>query len=106
MAFLGSTVNLLALVFLGRTICVICGKEIENDPDIFAFPAFLKAGHHLTMFSDAAVHSRCLATSVDGQEAVELYRRFREIWESRPKNVTFEQSEVWGREAFREFDAK
>ncbi len=31
---------------------------------------------------------------------VELHRRYREIWESRPKNVSFEQAEAWGREAF------
>ena len=93
----------MSLVFLGST-CVLCGRVLDGDPDIIGFPAFLKAGHRLAMFSDAAMHSRCLAASADAQEVVELHRCYREIWDSRPKNVTIEQAEAWGREAFREFD--
>ena len=93
----------MALVFVGST-CVICGRVLDSDPDIIGFPAFLKAGHRLAMFSDAAMHRRCLAASADGREVVEWYRRFREIWEARPTNATLEQAEAWGREAFREFD--
>ncbi|MCZ2341260.1 MAG: hypothetical protein LC104_05615 [Bacteroidales bacterium] len=95
----------MALIIPGKTTCVVCGRVIVASGDAVSFPAFLKPGHRLSRFSDAVGHIGCIQSSADGQEAQRLHRRYLEIWESRPQNVSFEQAEAWGREAFKELDS-
>ncbi len=51
----------MALVFLGKTPCQLCGCVLNDGEEIRAFPAFLGPEHHLARFSDAAVHAACFA---------------------------------------------
>ena len=76
---------------------------MENQ-EIVAFPAFLPSGHKFGNFSDAAFHASCFRNMSSSDEVKELYRRYREIWESRPKNLkTLEEIADWGKKAFKEF---
>lgn len=83
---------------------MLCGRAIASSAGTFAFPAFLKAGHKLARFNDAAFHEDCLNASENALEAQKLLRRYQEIWQSRPQNLSFDQAEAWGREAFKELE--
>lgn len=87
----------------GKTVCGICGMVIEHAADAKAFPAFLSRSHRLAKFSDAVFHSACFASCTEHDEVESLFRRYQEIWESRPKNLrTLAEIEAWGKEAFRD----
>lgn len=95
----------MALLFPGKTECLICGKVIEESDEYVMFPAFLKPGHRLYTYSDGAFHKRCFDASPDKAEVERLYSRFRQIWADRPRNLTTsEEIEKWGQSAFKEFD--
>jgi hypothetical protein len=94
----------MAIFISGKTKCLVCGQAINSAAGTIFFPAFLKAGHRLARFSDAAIHGDCLQTSEDALEAHRLLARYQEIWRSRPRNLSLDQAEAWGREAFKELD--
>ncbi len=95
----------MALVFPGKTTCALCGQIIHDAMDIVAFPAFLAPRHRLYRFADGAFHISCFANWPESQELERLYKRYREIWESRPTNLTsLQEIEEWGRSAFKEFE--
>lgn len=94
----------MAIFISGKTKCLVCGQAISSAADAVLFPAFLKAGHRLARFSDAAVHGDCLQASEDALEAHRLLARYQEIWQSRPRNLSLEQAEEWGRDAFKELE--
>jgi len=91
----------MAIIIPGKTTCAVCGRAVASAAGAVLFPAFLKAGHRLARFSDAAIHDSCLGTSEDALEAQQLHRRHQEIWQSRPQNLSLDQAEAWGREAFK-----
>ena len=87
----------------GKTTCPLCGKTIEDGQVVAAFPAFLPSGHPLAIFSDGVFHKACLHEDARSEAVERLYRRYREIWDSRPKDLkTVEDVEAWGREAFKD----
>ena len=93
-------------VFLsGKSTRLICNKIIEKTDDAVMFPAFLKKSHRLHRYSDSNMHKRCFEASPDKEELQRLFTRFREIWESRPKDLrALKDIEEWGKSAFSEFD--
>ena len=94
----------MALFIVGKTECPLCGRVIQEASEATLFPAFLKPNHRFHRFSDAALHSECFQAWPDHVDFERLFKRFREMWESRPKNLPFSESENWAREAFKEFD--
>ena len=95
----------MALITRGKTICPICGKVIQADEMVVAFPAFMKKSHPLSKYSDAAFHKECFDKSRDAQEVTRLFKRYNEIWESRPKNLKNRKDiDAWGKSAFAEFE--
>jgi hypothetical protein len=94
----------MALFFPGKTTCSLCGKPIDSASEATAFPAFLKAGHRLASFSDAAFHTTCFEACPEREEVEATYKRFQQIWESRPHGpLSLADMEAWGKEAFRDF---
>lgn len=94
----------MTLLIRGRTVCPLCDKVILRDDKVVGFPAFLGQSHPMARFSDAAFHAECFAASGDKDAVETLFRRYREIWDSRPRNLrTRAEIEAWGKEAFKEF---
>jgi hypothetical protein len=94
----------MALIFPGQTRCVLCHELIQRGDDVVAFPAFLPATHELSVFSDAPSHRACFEADPRAELVNELYRRYRAIWDSRPKHLkNMEEIEAWGRDAFKNF---
>jgi hypothetical protein len=94
----------MALLIRGKTKCPLCEKVITDNDDVIAFPAFLGANHPLSRFSDSAFHRTCFSTCPERAEVESLYRRYRKIWEQRPKDLkSAGEIDAWGKEAFKEF---
>jgi hypothetical protein len=95
----------MGLLLKGQTECLICGRIIERTDEAVTFPAFLKKTHRLHRYSDGNFHQRCLNATADKEELERLYSRYREIWDTRPRNLkTAEEIEAWGKSAFTEFE--
>jgi hypothetical protein len=95
----------MALLLRGRSECLICGTVIDESDECVMFPAFLKAGHRLHLYSDGVFHQRCFDASPDKEEVEKLHSRFRQIWAERPKNLnTPEEIDDWEKSAFKELD--
>lgn len=94
----------MALLIRGKTKCLFCEKVIAENDDVIAFPAFLGVGHSLSRFSDSAFHRTCFSRCPESAEVESLYRRYRKIWENRPKDLkSAEEIDAWGKEAFKDF---
>ena len=94
----------MALVIPGKSVCHLCGAVLQEHDEVEAFPAFLPPSHELGDFSDAVFHSKCFEADPRAQDVRALYRRYREIWDSRPRDLkTLEEIEAWGRQAFKDF---
>ena len=93
----------MSLFITGKTTCSLCGEPIDSPSEATAFPAFLKAGHHLARFSDAAFHTKCFKACPEREAVEATYQRFQQIWDSRPRGpISLAELEEWGREAFRD----
>lgn len=91
----------MALFFPGRTTCMLCDKTIDSKSPVVAFPAFLPPNHRFARFSDGVFHQSCFEAWEDHEKFQELFERFREVWQSRPRDVkTLEEMEAWGKQAF------
>ena len=94
----------MTLFVTGKTICPICRQTIVDKTGIVAFPAFLPNDHEFATYSDAAFHRKCFEKTPHHEEVQNLYKRYREIWESRPRDLNnLDEIEAWGREAFKDF---
>ena len=93
----------MALIILGSTRCVICREVLVEGDETVGFPAFLPASHALFELSDGAMHRRCLNGDDRRDELESLFRRYQEIWASKPAGLSFDESEAWGTKAFAEF---
>jgi hypothetical protein len=94
----------MAMIIRGKTICPLCGRVLAEDDEVVSFPAFLRPEHELGAFSDAAYHLQCFEVHPRAGEVSALYQRYREIWDSRPRDLqTWEEIEAWGRRAFKDF---
>lgn len=94
----------MALIIEGKTVCRICGKALFKNQGLIGFPAFLKAGHKFSEYSDAAFHSDCFMAWKDQAEFQALYEKFQKIWSDRPLNVSWPEVMEWGKNAFDELD--
>jgi hypothetical protein len=94
----------MALVFPGKSKWEICDQVIHED-DAQLFPAFLGPAHPLHRFSDGVFHHACFDASPDRDEVNRLFTRFRELWDSLPRNLkTAEEIDAWGKDKFTEFE--
>ena len=94
----------MALILIGITECLICGRVLSSEDEIEAFPAFLKKTHPLWRYSDSAMHRQCYEASPDKEELDRLLKEFQQIWDSRPRTLTtMEEIEEWGKNAFQDF---
>ena len=94
----------MAVIILGKTLCSLCGKPILAGEDTVGFPAFLPPTHELASFSDGVFHETCFHSDPRAQRVVDIYARYRAIWDSRPKHLqSLAEIEAWGREAFKNF---
>lgn len=92
----------MALIISKSSKCVLCGNVIGSSEDAIAFPAFIPRGHELAEFSDSVFHRDCFMQWEKHEELDALYRRYQEIWNLRPPNVTLREAEEWGKAAFDE----
>ena len=96
----------MAIIMRGKSKCRLCGEVLDASAQIVAFAAFLPATHELSRYSDAAFHAECFAKWSEREQFEKLYRRYQEIWSSRPMHLTSpSEIDAWGNEAFREFHA-
>jgi hypothetical protein len=94
----------MALVFIGKTPCGVCGAPIRKGEDYVGFPAFLPKTHRLWKYSDGAFHSKCFADDPNSGEVQSLYLQVLSIWVKRPTDLkTDEEREAWGKRAFADF---
>ena len=94
----------MALYFPNTSICLICGRTLLKGEEYVGFSAFLPKGHRLHYFSDGLFHKSCFETWSEKEEYLHLYRRFKEIWATRPKDLeTPEEIDAWGKEAFKNY---
>lgn len=92
----------MALFIEGKSTCPLCGKVLFQKQGLVSFSAFLRAGHKFFEYSDAAFHADCFKTWKDRDEFQDLYDKFQEIWNGRPKNVPWQEAMEWGKHAFNE----
>jgi len=94
----------MALLFIGKSRCGVCGAPICEGEDYLGFPAFLHETHRLWKYSDGVFHSKCFADDPNSSEVQSLYLQYRSIWEKRPGDLkTKEEIEAWGKSAFAGF---
>ena len=95
----------MALVFPGKTTCGICDQVIQDDDEIVAFPAFLRPDHKFWKYSDGAFHDHCFNESPDREAVERVYKKFRDIWDTRPRHLKkIEDMKAWHDAAFADFD--
>ena len=95
----------MALVFPGKSECPLCGKVIERDDVIVAFPAFLRPEHPLWKYSDGAFHERCFNESPDREAVERVHKKFHDIWATRPRHLKkVEDMKAWYNTAYADFD--
>ena len=94
----------MSIVVSGKSLCVVCGRVLEEADKIASFPAFLPPTHRLARFSDAACHLECFNRAPESEAVARLFRLYRDIWESRPKNLkSLDEMNAWGKSAFKDF---
>lgn len=90
----------MAITAQGAKHCVLCKLEVQMAEAV-AFPAFIPRGHSLHKYSDCVFHRECFDAWSFADQLSDLYRRFREIWDTRPTDLeSMEAIEDWGRQAF------
>ena len=95
----------MALLFPGKTRCGICHEIIEDDDNVVGFRAFLRQSHPLWKYSDGVFHQECFNRSPDREAVERLYKKYHEIWESRPRHLKkIEDMKAWHDAAFANFD--
>jgi hypothetical protein len=68
----------MALIFLGKRECSICGKVLQQDDDIVATTAFIAdPSHPLWRFSDSGMHRECFRTWEHAAAFRALYNQTR-----------------------------
>ena len=90
----------MALLIPGKTPCAICGKTIAEGADAVGFPAFIPPGHEFEQYSDCAFHRTCYLNWDEHERFQKLFDEYERIWKSRPKGLSFEDMEKWGKTAF------
>lgn len=97
----------MALVLLGKTVCQLCKKTLDEGQELTAFPAFLPNDHRYGRFSDAAFHKECIEKDPDYPEVDNMFyvwnRILKEAWEeSRKMEGTLQEKEAYIAKAYEE----
>ena len=50
----------MALIFLGLTECVLCGKTLQKGEEVTSLPPIGDKSHPLYKYFDAGLHKQCL----------------------------------------------
>ena len=90
----------MAQIIPGKSKCILCRKEIGTVNEAVAFPAFVPPGHIFHRFSDGIFHRTCFAKWEDHEAFQQLYDDYERVWKSRPANLSFQEIEAWGQQAF------
>jgi hypothetical protein len=91
------------VLIVDKMVCQLCGGPITRPENVVAFPPFLPPSHRLARFCDSTSHRDCFERDPEAGALESLYKRYREVWDSRPKNLkTPADIDAWGREAFKE----
>lgn len=94
----------MAMLLRGKTTCAVCGQVFDDPNNTVAFPAFLRPKHRLHQFNDSVFHLACFQNWPERTTFERLYKRYREIWDSRPTGLSFQEMEEWGKRAFQELE--
>jgi hypothetical protein len=92
----------MALLIRGESKCPICGDVIRQTDDVVATPAFLRATHRLSRFSDATFHLACFDASPEHEKVEQLLHRFRQLMLDAPNSI--EEYELGISRAFADLD--
>lgn len=92
----------MAHLLLGKATCTLCGNVVSESQSFVAFPAFIPNGHEFSAYSDGVFHLECFEHWEHHARFQRLFEAYETIWESRPKGLTFDRMEAWGRRAFSE----
>ena len=66
----------MALIFIGKTECALCGRVLEADDMIVATSHFIADSQHpLWRFSDAAMHRTCFLNWDQRQSFIDLFNQ-------------------------------
>lgn len=75
----------MALIFYSVTECPICGKVLNENEDIIAFPAFMSnMKDDLFFFNDAGFHRSCVMKHPFGMKAIKYGEEF--FFRTKPEN--------------------
>jgi hypothetical protein len=75
----------MALILLGKSSCLLCGRLLLEGEPLTALPAIADTTHPLYHYFDAGFHQTCF-DQWDGREAVRAAVRLsRQRWESSPE---------------------
>lgn len=64
----------MALIFLGKTPCSICGKTLQETSEIISWGAFLNKTYQLWKYSDSGMHIACFDNWEHKDEFTYLYQ--------------------------------
>lgn len=93
----------MAIFLRDKSRCLICGQILHINDEITTFPAFLPSSHKWHKYSDGIFHSECFRTWENSVDFNELFRRYKEIWDSRPDGLqSIEEINEWGATAFKD----
>jgi hypothetical protein len=76
------------------------GRAWGRFTEAIGFPAFIPRGHEFEQYSDCAFHRDCYLKWDDHDRFQQLYDDYDRVWKSRPKDLTFDEIETWGKAAF------
>ena len=92
----------MAQIVSGKSKCRICGEVIDLSHKPIAFPAFVPRDHEFSEYADSVFHSKCFESWKDHRRFQELYEHYRQVWGSRPSDLSFVEIDDWGKHAFDE----
>lgn len=75
--------------------CVACSRTVEDIDEAVAFPAFVPKWHELSNYSDCVFHKKCFYGWSGHEELQDLYNRYLEAWEHRPKDASSSEIDAW-----------
>ena len=74
----------MVLIFLGKSLCPLCGRLLLKGEQLTALPAIADTTHPLYDYFDAGFHQTCF-DQWDGREATREARLNRQLWEASPE---------------------
>lgn len=85
----------MALIFLGKSPCPLCGRLLLEGEPLTALPAITDTTHPLYDYFDAGLHQTCFDQWDSREAAREAVRLNRQRWEASPEYA--QQVAEWGK---------